>query len=88
MKGYSEHRGHSSKLEFDHATGQFISKPIESAFAPRAQPKLLVQKLAELHLRQKRKKSKRKAVKFLGTIGPDLRDDVGMIEFYATLSET
>jgi hypothetical protein len=88
MKGYSEHRGHSSKLDFDQATGQFITKPIEASFAPKAVPNAIVQKLVKLREQRLRKKTKQKAVKFLATIGPDLRDDVGMTEFYACASQS
>jgi hypothetical protein len=88
MKGYSEHRGHFSKLDFDHANGQFISKPIEAAFAPKPEPNIIVQKLTELHQHQKRKNAEQKAVKFLKTISSDLRDDLGMTEFYASASQS
>jgi hypothetical protein len=88
MKGYSEHRGHCSKLDFDQATGQFVSKPIASDFAHQDDPILIVKKLTELRQNLQRKKVKQQALKTLSTVGPATRDDVGLTEFYAAASQS
>jgi hypothetical protein len=88
MKGYSEHRGHCSKLDFDHATRQFVSKPIVSNFAHQDEPILIAKKLTELRQNLQRKKTKQQALKTLSTVGPATRDDVGLTEFYAEACQT
>lgn len=88
MKGYSEHRGYCAKLDFDHATGQFVSKPIASNFAHQDEPILIVKKLTELRQNLQRKKTKQQSLKTLSTVGADTRDDVGLAEFYAAASQS
>lgn len=87
MKGYSEHRGHCSKLDFDQATGQFISKPIAAGFAHQQESNTIIQKIALLSERQQQRRTKKRAIKELATIGPAMREDVGLTEFYAVASQ-
>lgn len=86
MKGYFEQRGLAIKLEFDAASGQFIAKPIEHGFIATATPHVIVQKIVELKMRRKIKKSKEWLVHILKRMGPEIRDDVGMTEVYAAAS--
>jgi hypothetical protein len=87
MKGYSETRGHSSRLDFDSATGQFVSTPIAHDFVAKTEPNIVVKKLAELRQHHQRKNAKQRMTKILSTMSPHMRDDVGLTEFYAAASQ-
>jgi hypothetical protein len=45
MKGYTEDRGHASKLDYDATSRQFVSKPTAHAFQPKPEPQPVLQKL-------------------------------------------
>lgn len=87
MKNYSETRGQASKIDFDSATGQFISKPILHEFAARSAQNIIVQKLGELRTGARRKKAKKELTKVLANMTPHARDDLGMAEVFATASQ-
>ncbi len=87
MKGYSETRGQASKLEFDTASGQFISKQIPHAFPPMTAPNFIIKKLKEQRKVNKQRKAEVQLKLLLAALGPTTRDDVGMAEVYeATLN--
>jgi hypothetical protein len=88
MKGYSETRGQSSKLNFDSATGHFVSTPIAHDFETKPPLNIIVQKLGELRQLHQRKKAKQQATKILSELSPHLRDDLGMTEFFARTSQS
>ena len=88
MKGYSETRGHASKLDFDSETGQFISTPIAHDFAAKPLQNIVVKKLVELRQLYQRKKATQQATKILSEMSPHMRDDLGMTEFFATTSQS
>lgn len=87
MKGYSEQYGQTFKMDFDAASGQFVSIPITHTFAPKAEPHFIIQKLKE-HLKvRKQRKAEHKLKQLLATLGPATRDDVGMTEIFAIVRD-
>jgi hypothetical protein len=84
MKGYAEERGLAFKLAFDAVSGQFVSQPIAHDFQPKAEPSLLVKKLADLRKTYRTKKVRDQVSKQLAAMGPELRDDIGMTDVFAT----
>ena len=88
MKNYSETRGQASKLDFDSATGQFISKSIAHEFLAKPVQKIVMQKLGELRTSARRKKAKKELSKVLTNMTPHARDDLGVAEVFATASQS
>jgi hypothetical protein len=78
MKGYTEHRGLASKLEYDEESGRFVSKPISHVFAPGAEPNFVLQKLADWRARREQRKACHQLNKELAEMSPQLRNDMGM----------
>lgn len=88
MKNYSEHHGYSLKLDFDHAKGEFISKPIAHDFAGKPMQNIVVKKLVELRQLDRRKRAKQQAAAILSDTTAQLRDDLGVTEFFDTTSNS
>jgi hypothetical protein len=83
MKGYSELCGQNLKLDFDTASGQFVSKPITHTFAPNSELHFNSQKL-EAHFKSRQQwKAKHQLKQLLTNMSPTTRDGVGMTEFFA-----
>jgi FixJ family two-component response regulator len=85
MKGYSEERGQAFKLEYDAASGQFVSKPIDHSFPQKSFSNAVVETLSNLRKRREDAKAKRKLLKTLEGLSPETRDDVGMTDVFAAL---
>ena len=85
MKGYSELRGQTLKMEFDVASGQFVSKPIAHAFAPVAKSNFVVQKLKALQIVRQQKQAEFQLKQLLSSMDQATRDDVGMAEVFAAI---
>jgi hypothetical protein len=83
MKGYSEDRGLSFKLDYDADTKEFVSKPVEHAFAPQVGANVVVQKLAELRKRRQAGKTKRQSLELLAGKNTEARENIGMTEISA-----
>ena len=83
MKGYSEERGLSFKLDFDAESKQFVSKPVAHAFVSHAERVMVLQKLAEPGKRRKAKKIGRKLRRLLAGVNPVIHDDIGMSDVFA-----
>ncbi len=88
MKGYIEERGRVFKLDYDAATKQFVSKPVDHDFLPKANVNPVVEKLAVLVKRRRVKKVQQQVAWQLAAMGPELRDDVGMAEVYANMQKS
>jgi hypothetical protein len=87
MKGYSEERGLSFKLDYDAESKQFISKPVAHAFAPQAESNVSVQKPAELRKRRQARTTKRHVSELLAAKGTDAPEDVRMTKAHAAPSQ-
>lgn len=88
MKGFSETRGQASRLEFDQTTGQFISKPIAHGFAAKPARNIVARKLVQLRQSNKREKLKHQTKEVLTNMSPQARDDLGMTEHIASISQS
>jgi hypothetical protein len=87
MKGYSGTRGQSFKLEFDAASGQFNSRQIPHEFSLVTATNFIVKKLKQKLKADKQRKAEVQLKLLLASLGPTIRDDVGMAEVYeATLN--
>jgi hypothetical protein len=78
MKGYTEDRGLSFKLDYDADTKQFVSKPIEHDFAPRAEPNGIMRKLKDWQARREATAASRRLQEQLSEFTPEMLDDIGM----------
>ena len=87
MKGYFEERGKAFKLEFDAAAGTFVAMPVAHGFAPVAEQTGLARKLADISSTRRQHLMKRDLQTTLATLGPEARDDLGMVNVYATLQQ-
>ena len=85
MKGYTEERGRVFKLDYDAATKQFVSKPVDHDFLPKPNVNPVVEKLAVLVKRRGVKKVQEHVARQLAAMGPELRDDVGMADVYSSM---
>jgi hypothetical protein len=86
MKGYTEERGLSFKLDYDAESKRFVTMPVAHAFAPQAESNSFSQKLAELQERRRIKKARRELTVILTGMSPHIRDDIGVTaEFVAAL---
>jgi hypothetical protein len=79
MKGFIEVRGQAFKLEFDSASGQFVSKPIAHAFTSMPAPRSNGDEVAALRKPKSRKKAKRNLAGVLPKSTPEVGDDIVVI---------
>lgn len=87
MKGYFEERGKAFKLEFDVASGTFVSTPEKHSFAPEDAPRPLLQKLNAMRQQRQKTKTEQTLLVTLAGLGPEARDDVGMSGVYTALQQ-
>jgi hypothetical protein len=86
MKGYTKERGQAFKLGFDAESKQFVTKPIAHDFLSQVESHGVLVKLSEWRNGRAVKKRRKILAKQLVAMGPELRDDVGMTDVFASTS--
>ncbi len=82
MKGYSEHRGQISRLDFDPETKQFVAQPIEHTVKPAPVYALLLGQVIKWRKLNRQNVVHHETLQQLSKLTAEQRDDLGMTEVF------